>query len=41
MSDRARICPTCREEIPRDAEVRYSTSGIYHETCYGKGGRRR
>lgn len=42
MNPRPRICPACRREVPRDAEVRYTTAGIYHETCYAKdGGRRR
>lgn len=42
MSPRPRICPACHREVPRDAEVRYTTAGIYHETCYVRsGGRRR
>ena len=41
MSPRPRTCPSCREEIPLDAEVRYTAAGIYHETCFRKGGRRR
>lgn len=41
MSPRPRICPACRKEIPSTAEVRYTAAGIYHETCFSKGGPRR
>ena len=41
MRPRPRICPTCRKEIPLDAEVRYSAAGVFHEACFQKGGRRR
>lgn len=38
---RPRVCLHCREDVPLDAEVRYTAAGVYHETCYLKGGRRR
>ena len=42
MTPRPRNCAASRREDPHDAEVRYTTAGIYHETCYAKdGGRRR
>lgn len=41
MKPWARICLGCKKHIPLDAEVRYTTVGVYHEACYVKGGRRR
>lgn len=41
MRPRPRICLTCRKELPLGAEVRYTAAGVFHETCYRKGGRRR
>ena len=39
---RPRICPACKETIPAEEPVRYTSTGIYHETCYSRnGGRRR
>lgn len=35
---RPRICPSCKKEIPPQAAVRYTTAGIYHETCFNRGG---
>ena len=41
MKPPPRICRGCKNHIPINDPVIYIATGVYHESCYPRGGRRR